>query len=104
MSSRTCASVSPRQSASSLIRWSISRAGDSAAPSAVLLFLAAMSRPLALVDANQGARGIPDRAIANTVRLFGRLLNHLDVAGLQPLEGRVEIGGRQGADGGGALC
>ena len=49
-----------------------------------------------LLDADQGARGIADGAVANPVRLLSRLLDDLGVAGLQPLEGAVEVlGGQQ---------
>src|SRR3954449_9103140 len=40
-----------------------------------------------LLDAEQVARGIAEGAVANSVRLLGRLLDDLGVAGLQPLEG-----------------
>src|SRR5215472_9781087 len=49
-----------------------------------------------LLDADQVARGIAEGAVANTVRLLGRLLDNLGgVAGLEPLEGAVEIIGGQ---------
>ena len=44
-----------------------------------------------LLDADQVARGIAEGAVANPVRLLGRLLDDLGVAGLQPLEGAVEV-------------
>jgi hypothetical protein len=47
------------------------------------------------LDADQVARGIAEGAVANSVRLVGRLLDHLGVAGLQPLEGAVEVLGGQ---------
>src|SRR5262249_33142632 len=56
-----------------------------------------------LLDADQVARGIAEGAVANPVRLLGRLLNDLGVAGLQPLEGGVEVGGGQVDAGEGAL-
>jgi hypothetical protein len=39
------------------------------------------------------ARGIADGAVANPVRLLGRLLDDVGVAGLQPVDGAVEIHG-----------
>src|ERR671911_1974703 len=47
------------------------------------------------LDADQVARGIAEGAVANPVRLLGRLLDDVGVAGLQPLEGAVEVRGRQ---------
>src|SRR5450755_36943 len=47
------------------------------------------------VDADQVARGIAEGAVANPVRLLGRLLDDLGVSGLQPREGAVEVGGGQ---------
>ena len=38
------------------------------------------------VDADQVARGIAEGAVANSIRLCGRLLDDLGVAGLQPLD------------------
>jgi len=35
-----------------------------------------------LLDADEGARGIAEGAVANPVRLFGRLLDDFGVAGL----------------------
>src|SRR5260370_2504628 len=48
-----------------------------------------------LVDTDLVARGIAEGAIANAVRLRGRLLDDLGATGLQPLEGAVEVGGGQ---------
>src|SRR5665811_439009 len=48
-----------------------------------------------LLDADQVARGIAEGAVANAVRLLGRLLDDLGVAGLHPLEGAVEVLGGQ---------
>src|ERR1700730_18422055 len=48
-----------------------------------------------LVDADLVARVIAEGAVANAVRLRGRLLDDLGSAGLQPREGAVEIGGGQ---------
>jgi hypothetical protein len=56
-----------------------------------------------LLDADQVARRVAERAVANPVGLIGRLLDDLRVPGLQPLEGGVEIGGRQVDAGEGAL-
>src|ERR1700682_5753712 len=46
-----------------------------------------------LLDADQVARGIAEGAVANAVRLLGRLLDELGAGGLHPLEGAVEVGG-----------
>src|ERR1700682_343522 len=48
-----------------------------------------------LVDADLAARGIAEGAVANPVRLFGRLLDDVSAAGLQPRENAVEVGGGQ---------
>src|SRR5260370_17893645 len=48
-----------------------------------------------LLDADQVARGIAEGAVANPVRLLGRLLDDLGAAGLHLLEGAVEVGGGQ---------
>src|ERR1022692_3323511 len=48
-----------------------------------------------LLDADQVARGIAECAVANPVRLLGRLLDDLGSAGLHLLEGAVEVGGGQ---------
>ena len=48
-----------------------------------------------LLDVDQVARGIADGAVANAVRLLGRLLHDLGIAGLYPLERAVEVRGRQ---------
>src|SRR5512142_1797254 len=47
------------------------------------------------LDADQVARRIAEGAVANPVRLLDRLLDDLGVAGLQPLEGAVEVLGGQ---------
>jgi hypothetical protein len=39
-----------------------------------------------LLDAGQVTRGIAENAVTNPVRLLGRLLDDLGVAGLHPLE------------------
>src|SRR5262249_28634458 len=44
-----------------------------------------------LLDADQIARGIAERAVADPVRLVGRLLDDFCVAGLQAVEGALEI-------------
>ena len=49
------------------------------------------------------ARGVAEGAVADAVRLLGRLLDDLGVAGLQPLEGAVEVRGGQDERGVGAL-
>jgi hypothetical protein len=56
-----------------------------------------------LVDADQVARGIAEGAVANRVRLLGRLLDDFGAAGLQALEGAVEVGGGQNEVGVSAL-
>src|SRR5499427_9363498 len=56
-----------------------------------------------LADADQVARWVPERAVANPVRLVDRLLDDLGAAGLEPLEGAVEVGGGQGDVGVAAL-
>src|SRR4051794_13537453 len=56
-----------------------------------------------LLDADEVARGVADAAVPDAVRLLGRLLDDLGVAGLQPLEGAVEVGGGQVDAGVGAL-
>src|SRR3990172_2131595 len=56
-----------------------------------------------LVGADQVARGIAEGTVANAVRLLGRLLDDLGVAGLQPLEDPVEVRGGQQDHGVGAL-
>src|SRR4051812_32898576 len=48
-----------------------------------------------LLDADQVAREIADGAVANAVRLLGRLLDELGAAGLQPREDAVEVPGGQ---------
>src|ERR1700736_5070441 len=48
-----------------------------------------------LLDADHVAGGIPKGTVANPVWLFGGLLDHLDVAHLQPLESAVEVLGGQ---------
>src|SRR6516225_9524711 len=53
------------------------------------------SRLALLLDADQVARGITEGTVANPVRLLGRLLDDLGVAGLQPLEEAVEVLGGQ---------
>ena len=58
-----------------------------------VLFSAIMSTSSdQLLDADQVARGIAEGAVADPVRLVDRLLDDLGVAGLQPLEGAVEVG------------
>ena len=51
-----------------------------------------------LVDADQGAGGIAEGAVADPVRLLRRLLDDLGAAGLEPLEGAVEVLGGQHDD------
>src|SRR5262249_57485471 len=48
-----------------------------------------------LLDADQVARGIANGAVANAVRLLGRLLDDLGATCLHLVEGRVEVGGGQ---------
>jgi drug/metabolite transporter (DMT)-like permease len=47
------------------------------------------------LDADQVARGITEGAVANSVRLLGRLLDNLGVTALHPLEGAVQVLGGQ---------
>src|SRR3954447_884680 len=56
-----------------------------------------------LLDADEVAGGIAEGAVADAVGLLGRLLDDLGVAGLQPLERAVEVGGGQVDAGEGAL-
>src|SRR5215212_6599422 len=56
-----------------------------------------------LLDADQVTRGIAEGAVANAVRLLGRLLDDLGAAGLDPLEGAVENRSSQQDAGVGAL-
>jgi len=56
------------------------------------------------LDADQVARGITEGAVADSVRLLDRLLDDLGVAGLQPLEGAVEVLGGQEDPAVGALA
>src|SRR3954452_19739847 len=46
-----------------------------------------------LLDADHVARGIAERAVANAVRLVGRLLDDLGLGRLQPRERAVEVAG-----------
>src|SRR3954453_3885748 len=48
-----------------------------------------------LLDPDLIARGIAEGAVAGAVRLLGGLLDDLGVTGLDPLEGAVEVLGRQ---------
>src|SRR5438105_10426484 len=54
-----------------------------------------VGRSAQLVDAYQVARGIAESAVANPIRLRGRLLDDFGAAGLHPCEGAVEVGGGQ---------
>jgi DHA3 family tetracycline resistance protein-like MFS transporter len=56
-----------------------------------------------LLDADQVAGGVTEGAIADPVGLVGRLLDDVGVAGLEPLEDSVEVGGGQVDAGVGAL-
>src|SRR6516162_10481569 len=53
------------------------------------------SRSALLLNADQVAGGITEGAVANPVRLLGRLLDDLGVTGLKPVEDGVEVGGGQ---------
>src|SRR4051812_29452952 len=70
-----------------------------------VLFVAVFFSGIAdhLLDSDQVAGGIAEGAVADPVRLVGGLLDHLGVAGLQPLEGAVEVGGGEVDAGEGAL-
>src|SRR5918995_3644811 len=52
-------------------------------------------RSAQLLDPDHVASRVADRAVADAVRLLGRLLHDLGVAGLQPVEGAVEVLRRQ---------
>src|SRR5882757_5948582 len=56
-----------------------------------------------LVDPDVVAGGITQGTVAHAVRLLGGLLDDLGAAGLQTLEGAVEVGGGQDDAGVGAL-
>src|SRR3989442_8365264 len=84
--------------------------GTSCAPPRVLHSYAGMGCALRryalsaqLVDADQVARGIAEGAVANPIRLRGRLLDDFGAAGLHPREGAVEVGGGQDDGGVAAL-
>src|SRR3954452_6573118 len=56
--------------------------------------MAAIARRSAqLLDADEVARGVAEGAVADAVRLVGRLLDHVGVAARQPLEGAVDVAG-----------
>ena len=76
-------------------------AGDRASVLVAVLIVAAMLRQL--LDADEVARGIAEGTVADPVRLVGRLLDDFGVAGLQPGEGAVDVGGGQVDAGVGAL-
>src|SRR5919199_5194693 len=78
-------------------------AGDCVSLLVALLIVSPSDGSAQFLDADQVARGIAEGAVANPVRLLGRLLDYLGVAGLQPLEGAVEVGGGQEERGVGAL-
>src|SRR5262245_41203614 len=44
-----------------------------------------------LLDSDEVSRRVAEGAVANPVRLVGRLLDDLDVAGLQPVEEGVDV-------------
>src|ERR1700687_932780 len=77
------------------------RSATCGAGDVVCVFLAMPSAEL--VDADQVARGIAEGAVANPVRLLGRLLDDLGGAALQPREGAFEVGSGQGDNGVAAL-
>src|SRR5262249_5431172 len=56
-----------------------------------------------LLDADEIAGGVAEGAVADPVRLLGRLLDDLGAAGLHPLEGAVEVLGGHEDAGVGAL-
>src|SRR4051812_22282454 len=76
-------------------------AGDCASVLAAVLIVG--RRSAQLLDADEVARGVPEGAVADPVRLVGRLLDDLGVAGLQPREGSVHVAGGQVDAGVGAL-
>src|SRR4029450_5252487 len=62
------------------------------------VFFSAIPAPpvsVPLLDADQVARRIAERAVADPVRLVGRFLYHLGVGGLEALERRVDVAGGQ---------
>src|SRR6185503_21228936 len=68
-----------------------------------LPFFAVVIASALLLDPDHVACRIPQGTVAHPVRLLGGLLDNLDIAGLYPLEGTVEILGRQVDLGVGAL-
>src|SRR3954454_19440720 len=68
-------------------------AGDCASVLMAVLIVAAELGQL--LDADEVARGIAEGAVADPVRLVGRLLDDFGVTGLQPREGAVDVGGGQ---------
>lgn len=81
MSVRIRASVLPRQSASSAIRVS-------------MFCVASLMGSVHLLNADQIAGGITQRAVANSVRLIRRLLNHLALAVVQQVCSRSNVASR----------
>src|SRR5918997_409406 len=79
------------------------RSWRSAAWAADRVSMAVVTASALLLDADQVPGGIAEGAVADPVRLVGRLLHDLRVAGLQPFEGGVEVGGGQVDAGVGAL-
>src|SRR4051812_39890687 len=82
------------------------RAGDCASVLVVIMSPICGAGPnglAQLLDTDHVARGIAEGAVANAVRLLGRLLDDLGDAGLQPREGAIEVGGGQQDAGVGAL-
>src|ERR687894_684461 len=75
----------------------------SAAFAADRVSMAVVTASALLLDADEVPAGIAERAVADPVRLVGRLLDDLRVAGLQPLERGVEVRARQVDAGVGAL-
>src|SRR5262245_45604418 len=71
--------------------YSFTAARSSAVNRLRAVFVPAISAQL--LDADQVACGIAEGAVAHPVRLRGRLLDDLGVAGLKPLECAVEVGG-----------
>src|SRR5690349_8258810 len=79
-------------------------AGDCASVLVTVLIVGVSRRRSAsLLDADEVARGIAEGAVADPVRLVGRLLHDFGVARLQSREGVVDVAGGQVDAGVGAL-
>src|ERR1700693_3572628 len=79
------------------------RAGDFVSVLVALLIVRSSEGSAELGDADLVARGIAEGAVPKAVWLLDWLLDDLGTAGLQPLEGTVEVGGGQNDPGVAAL-